>query len=132
MSAVAPARGRTAEPLATVACSSCSTEYELSARTVRRALSEGRVPRCDRCMYGVKVEVTDDLRRYWLDRYGQPEIDQLAAALFGAKLAEDERQFAPGVEGALRRAERASPADLEPGPALGRPGRRRGLEQQPR
>jgi hypothetical protein len=48
-------------------------------------------------MYGAKIEVTDSLRRWWLDRHSQAESDALAGRLFGEKFEDDEPdEFAAG------------------------------------
>jgi hypothetical protein len=65
-----------------VRCSGCGYSYLLSTRRARDHRIRGTQPECRECRLArsVQVQVTEAMRRYWLDRFSLEEIQELAAA----------------------------------------------------
>jgi hypothetical protein len=78
------------EPELRVTCRCCGKSYWLSARREREYRKTGTEPICGDChreqRFGPRptaIRVTEELRRYWLDRYTLDEIRTLAVEAFG-------------------------------------------------
>ena len=64
-------------------CCECGTGLELSARNAREHRRKGTLPRCRRCRYpSSSPKPSVAMRRWWLERFSQEEIIEMAAALW--------------------------------------------------
>jgi hypothetical protein len=76
------ARRRT-EQRVDVECSVCGTLFETGDRQSRRLRTGEKVALCSLCWYLEKHPLCDDDRRWWLERFNDEQIVQLASGLFG-------------------------------------------------
>ncbi len=73
----------TLEAARSVRCGDCGEAFELSARNVRAARTQGRELRCRACPGApAKTEADARMRRYWLERFTLDEIRELAGAIW--------------------------------------------------
>lgn len=68
-----------------VACSSCGCVYGISPRTARGMKQAIRLPICHLCRVGRPIEVTDEMRDWWLARYSLADVVRIAEEMFGPR-----------------------------------------------
>jgi hypothetical protein len=72
----------TTEAVVRVRCAGCGSRLDLSTRRALEHRRAGTEPRCRECRSSrALVVVTEQLRRWWLDRYTLAEIRELAVGL---------------------------------------------------
>lgn len=70
------------EPVVSVCCAACGVRFETTALTERRWRAAGRPPVCSWCRAHPEPPVaTEELRRWWLDRYDLAELVEMGRGL---------------------------------------------------
>ncbi len=81
---------RATEPWTLVSCEECGRTFHLKPRAVRALIAGDRSARCDRCIFGLPLVVTDEERRFWLERFTVGELVEIATACWGSPAAWDD------------------------------------------
>lgn len=82
-------------------CEDCGRPFSVRARALRAIRAGDRSERCGFCIHGSPLVVTDELRRWWLERFSMEEIRLMGRAIEETAGAEWRSGFlflVPGAE----------------------------------
>lgn len=68
-----------------VACEGCGRTFNIRPRAARRLRQDKRSAQCQFCVQGIVLEVTDEHRAFWLERFSREEIVEIAEASWGLR-----------------------------------------------